>query len=120
MFILHTSNKTENLLAHLAKVLEARPLSSPFDKEIFLIQSQGMERWLSQQLASYFKVWGNYEFLFPGKFFSSLAQRVDCRPVNVDYDREKILWRIERLLRHLDDEIFAPVQYFLEGENKAL
>ena len=69
MFILHSSNKTENLVAHLTAVIENAPLSSPFEKEVFLIQSQGMERWLSQQLASHFKVWGNYEFLFPGQVF---------------------------------------------------
>jgi len=44
MFYLHASNKTENLLRHLAGLLEAAPLESLFDKEYILIQSQGMER----------------------------------------------------------------------------
>ncbi|MDP3840753.1 MAG: exodeoxyribonuclease V subunit gamma, partial [Methylococcales bacterium] len=61
MFILHSSNKTENLVAHLTTVISSAPLSSPFEKEVFLIQSQGMERWLSQQLANELKVWGNYD-----------------------------------------------------------
>ena len=41
MFILHSSNKTENLVAHLTAVIENAPLASPFEKEVFLIQSQG-------------------------------------------------------------------------------
>jgi len=54
VLIVHSSNKSENLVAHLIKVLESRPLSSPFNQEHFLVQSQGMERWLCQQLAAHF------------------------------------------------------------------
>ena len=120
MFILHSSNKTENLVAHLSAVIENSPLASPFAKEVFLIQSQGMERWLSQQLASQFKVWGNYEFLFPGKFFSSLAQNIDSRLSDAAFERNLMLWRIEALLRRLDGEVFLPLTQYLSGENIAL
>ncbi|MGZ8158913.1 MAG: exodeoxyribonuclease V subunit gamma, partial [Methylobacter sp.] len=120
MFILHSSNKTENLVAHLSAVVENSPLASPFAKEVFLIQSQGMERWLSQQLASQFKVWGNYEFLFPGKFFSSLAQNIDSRLSDEAFERNLMLWRIEALLRRLDGEVFLPLTQYLSGENIAL
>ncbi|MGZ5052178.1 MAG: exodeoxyribonuclease V subunit gamma [Methylobacter sp.] len=120
MFILHSSNKTENLLLHLATVVENSPLSTPFEKEVFLIQSQGMERWLSQQLANQFKVWGNYEFLFPGKFFSELAQRIDSRLSDQAFDRHLMLWRIEAMLRDLDGDVFTPLKQYLSGENIAL
>jgi len=125
MFILHSSNKSENLLTHLMTVIESAPLSSPFAKEVFLIQSQGMERWLSQQLASQFKVWGNYQFLFPGKFFSSLAQKIDSRLNDSVFDRNLMLWRLEALLRKaetrvLDGNEFLPLRQYLSGENIAL
>ncbi|MGZ5009231.1 MAG: exodeoxyribonuclease V subunit gamma [Methylobacter sp.] len=120
MFILHSSNKTENLVVHLSTVIESSPLSSPFAKEVFLIQSQGMERWLSQQLAGRFKVWGNYEYLFPGKFFSSLAQSIDSRLSDAAFDRHLMLWRIEALLRRLEGEVYAPLSQYLAGENIAL
>ncbi|MBL6986098.1 MAG: exodeoxyribonuclease V subunit gamma [Methylobacter sp.] len=120
MFILHSSNKTENLVDHLAAVIENAPLASPFAKEVFLIQSQGMERWLSQQLAGRFKVWGNYEFLFPGKFFSSLAQNIDSRLSDAAFERNLMLWRIEALLRRLDGDQFLPLTQYLSGENIGL
>ena len=120
MFILHSSNKTENLLAHLAAIIENAPLASPFEKEVFLIQSQGMERWLSQQLAGRFKVWGNYRFLFPGKFFSSLAQQIDSRLNDALFDRHQMLWRLESLLRRLDGDEFIPLRQYLSGENTAM
>lgn len=120
MFYLHSSNKTENLLEHLLAVIQAAPLSSPFSKEMFLIQSQGMERWLSQQLASRLSVWANATFLFPGKFFSTLAERLDSRLNDAALDRNLMLWRFERLLRTLDAPEYRPLQQYLRGENLAL
>ena len=120
MFILHSSNRTENLVAHLTAVISNAPLSSPFKKELFLIQSQGMERWLSQQLANEFKVWGNYEFLFPGKFFSSLAEKIDSHLNDAAFDRHLMLWRLEALLRQLDNEDLLPLKQYLSGDSIAL
>lgn len=132
MFILHSSNKTENLVAHLAAVIESSPLSSPFEKEVFLIQSQGMERWLSQQLAGHFNVWGNYQFLFPSKFFSVMALKIDSRLHDSVFERDVMLWRLEALLRTIPWKVFseqqpgnpvddfAPVKHYLSGENISL
>ena len=120
MFILHSSNKTENLVGHLTHIIKTMPLSSAFAKEVFLIQSQGMERWLSQQLAGQLKVWANYEFLFPSKFFSSLAQRVDSRLNDAAFDRNLMLWRIESLLRQLDGAEFLPIKKYLATDNQDL
>lgn len=120
MFALHSSNKTENLVAQLGVVIETLPLASPFNKELFLIQSQGMERWLSQQLAQQFGVWANYEFLFPAKFFSSVAQKLDKRLTDELFDRHKMTWRIENVLRDLQGDDFLPLQHYLEGENPDL
>lgn len=113
MFVLHSSNKTENLVAQLSVVIETLPLKSPLCKEIFLIQSQGMERWLSQQLAQQFNVWANYEFLFPAKFFSSVAQKLDKRLTDAEFDRHKMTWQIENVLRDLQGEDFLPKAFRL-------
>ncbi len=120
MFILHSSNKTENLVAHLSHVITNMPLSSPFAKEVFLIQSQGMERWLSQQLAQGFKVWGNYQFLFPGKFFSEMAQKIDSRLSDAAFDRHLMMWRLEGLLRRVQGAEFAAIRQYLSGANHGL
>ncbi len=120
MFILHSSNKTGNLVAHVCAVIENAPLSSPFAKEVFLIQSQGMERWLSQQLASRFGVFGNFEFLFPGRFFSSLAQQIELSLSDSAFDRHLMLWRIEALLRRLEGDEFLALSQYLTGDNAAL
>ncbi|MGR9035512.1 MAG: exodeoxyribonuclease V subunit gamma, partial [Gammaproteobacteria bacterium] len=120
MFILHSSNKTENLVMHLCAVFENSPLSSPFSKEVFLIQSQGMERWLSQQLTSRFGVFGNFEFLFPGRFFSLLSEKIELSLSDAVFDRELMIWRIENLLRGLEGDEFLPLAHYLSGENAAM
>lgn len=120
MFILHTSNQTENLLAHLAQVIKSQPLRSLFAAELFLVQSQGMERWLSQQLALHFEVWAHYRFLFPGKFFSEIAQVFDVSLNDKAFEREQIVWRLEALLRETDSEPLAPLRKFIDGDNQSL
>ncbi len=117
MFILHSSNKTENLFAHLTAVIDNMPLSQPLATETFLIQSQGMERWLSQQLASHFGVWANADFLFPGKFFSSLAIKIDVQLNDSFFDRESMLWRFELLLRDINQQHYPQLYHYLRGEN---
>jgi exodeoxyribonuclease V gamma subunit len=77
MFILHSSNKTENLIAHLTAVINNASLASPFAKEVFLIQSQGMERWFSQQLASQLSVMAVY-----GPSWGSALPKICCEKDN--------------------------------------
>ena len=120
MFILHSSNKTENLLEHLSAIITNAPLANPFAKEVFLIQSQGMERWLSQQLATKFQVFANFEFLFPGKFFSQMARQINQRIQTDVFDRELMVWRFERLLRELDEPVFLTLKQYITGENTDL
>ncbi len=120
MFILHSSNKSENLLAHLQVVLEGAPLTSAFDKEIFLIQSQGMERWLSQQMAASFSVWGNFKYLFPGRFFSEIAERIDLALASDAFERDLMVWKIEAQLRDLDEDVFKPIQFYVDASHADL
>jgi len=120
MFVLHSSNKAENLLSHLTKVIEAQPLRSAFESETFLIQSQGMERWLSQQLANHFGVWGNYQFLFPTRFFGSLAQTLDKQLSSEYFERDRMVWLFLSLFDDLDYGECKPLRNYISGSNKAL
>jgi hypothetical protein len=51
----------------LAEVLSA-PLSSPLTPEIIIVQSKGMERWISLQLAERHGICANCRFPFPNTF----------------------------------------------------
>ena len=123
MFALHTSNRAENLLSHLVQVIESQPLNSPFDKELFLIQSQGMERWLSQQLAANFGVWGNYQFYFPGNFFTEISAQFAATTASGNYQREQMVWIFESQLREIESDDsghFQILSDYIGGENSAV
>jgi exodeoxyribonuclease V gamma subunit len=64
---LYTSNQLESLAEKLAKVL-SNPLSSPLQSEIVVVQSMGMQRWVSMELARHHGICANFQFPFPNHF----------------------------------------------------
>ena len=123
MFSLHLSNRTENLLTHLVEVLHSQAQRSLFEKEVFLIQSQGMERMLSQRLAEAFTVWCNFEYMLPTRFFDLMASRMGM-VINPDaFDREALAWRLDGLLHQVqqtEEPLFAPLRRYISGEQSGL
>ncbi len=111
---IYTSNRLEALAKRLAAVV-ARPLSSPFVREVIIVQSKGMERWLSMELASRVGIWANCEFPFPNRFtwgvFKTVLENVP------DFDRlspEVNAWRIVRVLPDcLETEGFETLRLYL-------
>ncbi len=120
MFYLHASNRTENLLRHLVEVVRAAGRPDLFSPELFLVQSQGMERIISQGMADAFGVWANFSCLLPLAFFELLAGRLGLSIHPDGFARESLLWRLEGLLWQLDEPVFAPLGHYLKGENAEL
>ena len=118
MFYLHLSNKTENLLRQLTEVLRLVDDRDPFQAEFFLIQSQGMERMLSQELSRSFVSWCNYEYMLPTRFFALLADRLGLEGGPEEYAREKLCWRLEEILRSVSGEEFTALQSYVGGEGR--
>lgn len=112
---LYTGNRLDLLAELLAKVLEA-PLASPLHEEIIVVQSQGMERWLSLQLARHFGVCANIRFPFPNAFVYQAFQSVIPGLPDVSlFDPELVTWRIMKLLPdHLDEPGFESLKHYLD------
>ncbi|MGA1823681.1 MAG: exodeoxyribonuclease V subunit gamma [bacterium] len=64
-FKIFSSNRVEILFEYLARVIEDTPLPSPLDQEVIVVESQGMNRWLSMMLAQRFGIWANAHYPFP-------------------------------------------------------
>ncbi len=120
MFYLHHSNRTENLIAQLAEVLRLEGRHDPFASEYFLIQSQGMERMLSQRLCDVFGSWCNYEYMLPTRFFALLAERFEIGGGVEDYGRERLCWHLEKILRSLSGEVFGSLSRYVTGDSSGL
>ncbi len=116
-FTLITSNRLEILAEKLAEVL-SQPLSSPLQPEIIVVQSKGMERWLSLQLAEKLGVCANVRFPFPNHFLAEIGERIGVAAINGDcdpYSKEILTWRIMRILPQCleQPEFAAPKRYLV-------
>src|SRR5438067_9597714 len=118
---LHTSNRLERLADQLAE-LTADPLRSPLLPEIVVVQSNGMRRWLEQQIAERHGICSNVQFPFPQAFFQDLLQNVFPRGETTNlFDREIMTWRIMEQLPCLAARPeFAAVANYIGGERTEL
>ncbi|MCK9174567.1 MAG: exodeoxyribonuclease V subunit gamma [Desulforhopalus sp.] len=114
-FFLHASNRTEDLLENLAAVLQRAPQKSLFGAELILIQSQGMERVVSQNLADHFGSFCNFRFYLPLNFLGHIASLLAPGISSGGFDRGILTWRLEALLRDCDGEKYKPLHRYLHG-----
>ena len=104
MLILHHSNRLEFLCDALAEVLR-EPLASPFDQEVIAVQSTGMARWLSMELAGRLGVSANVRFPFPARLVWEMFRAlVPDLPEQSPYTREVMTWRLMGLLSEIGGE----------------
>lgn len=95
---LYTSNRLEVLADALAGLLAEAP-ASPFDPQWIVVQSKGMERWVSLQLARRQGVCANCRFPYPNHFIREVFRRVlPGLPDSSPFDPKYITWQIMRLL----------------------
>ena len=104
----------------LAEVLRLDKQPSLFSPELFLIQSQGMERMIAQTLADEFTSFCNFQFFLPLDFLSSIAQRLQMGIAPDGFSRQTLTFRLDQLLRDIDGEEFSQIQFYLSGERKEL
>lgn len=98
-FTVHTGNRMPLLVAELAKLLEERPLPSPFEQETIVVQSGDMERWLEKELAVRLGIFANARFPFPNAIVGELFRRVLTEvPAEDPLSRERMTWRLFGLL----------------------
>ncbi|MBW2514137.1 MAG: exodeoxyribonuclease V subunit gamma, partial [Deltaproteobacteria bacterium] len=74
-FNVFTSNRLETLIKQLALELRS-PLSSPLEKDLVIVQSQGMARWVSMELARINGICANCFFPFPNAFLNHLCMHL--------------------------------------------
>jgi exodeoxyribonuclease V gamma subunit len=118
---LFTSNRLEALAGELSETLRS-PLSRPMVPEVILVQSHGMERWLSLELARRMGICANIRFPFPNHFIEGVFRDVmPDLPGSPAFDPEVLTWRIMGLLPGcLDGEGFEPLKAYLADDGRGL
>jgi exodeoxyribonuclease V gamma subunit len=115
---LYTSNKLEKLADQLADIVR-KPLSSPFKPEVIVVQSPGMERWISMQLAERLGIWSNCKYLFPNKIVSEIFSKTITGFTDERvFDTEAIAWQIVKILPQcLSVKGFESLRDYLANED---
>ncbi|MFN8009259.1 MAG: exodeoxyribonuclease V subunit gamma [Terriglobia bacterium] len=118
---LHFSNRTEVLIEELAALLR-EPLQNPFESEVIVIQSRGMARWISQQLALQHGVCANTRFLFPNAILTEIFDVMVGKDDSEELFSPDILqWRVMRVLPHcLAQAEFTQLSTYLGSDHSGL
>jgi exodeoxyribonuclease V gamma subunit len=119
---LYTSNRLEILAEMLAEVLTSH-LSLPLCPEIIVVQSKGMERWVSMQLAGKHGICANLSFPFPNAFlYEYIFKKIlPDLPESSPFDPDVMAWKIMRLLPSLmPDPVFEHLKNYLGDGNTGL
>ena len=107
---------------HLVGQLQGNPLPPRADETI-VVQSQGMRRWLTLQLADALGCAGSLALPFPAHFSHEIADLVDGRRktdrANDPFSRDALTWRLDALLRDLPprDPAFERLYDYLNASD---
>lgn len=109
----HRSNDMSVLIDALAE-FQARPGLRPLERAPILIQSAGMERYLSRELTERLGVTFGLDFPYPRAFLeATLARALGEEAGPSGYERDELTFRIFRILGHLDHPDLRP---YLAGD----
>jgi len=114
-----TSNRLEVLSKALAEHIRI-PLLSPLEPEIVVVQSRGMQRWVSLELARHNGICANVSFPFPNTFLKTIIHQFlpDYPEISL-FDPSVMMFRImEMLPLFLKKEGFESLKTYLkENDN---
>ena len=118
--ILFTSNDPSELVKKCGENLKI-PLSNPFKKEEFLVQSRGMSSWLKLQMADELGIFANAKFRFPEEtIWLILRSYLGSGPEKNPYTKEGMAWKIFQLLPGLiksHPEVFSKISRYLANDS---
>lgn len=119
--VIHISNRMEILIDHLADVVSLS-IDSPLIPESIVVQSQGMSRWISMELAKKNGVWANCNYIFPNKFIKDMFKTSMSEIEQSElFESEILTWRIIQQLRLLLDKTeFVELQAYITNNDSEL
>ena len=100
MLQLYISNRIEKLSKEFAVQIKVN--SDCFASELIVMQTSGMERWLSLETAKHNGIFTNFQFIKPNSFINKLYQLAEIEADSL-YNTENLKWI---LYRYLDDDDF--------------
>lgn len=114
---IYLSNRLEILVEQLAQNIRT-PMSSALTPEIIVIQSRGMERWISLELANHNGIWANFQFPFPNAFLQEIFKLfISDLPEPSPWDPEILTFTIMKILPAcLNQSGFEHIKTYLDKD----
>ncbi|MEW6673555.1 MAG: exodeoxyribonuclease V subunit gamma [Thermodesulfobacteriota bacterium] len=116
-----TSNYLEVLAEQLARVVR-KPLSDSFAPEVIVVQSGGMQRWVSMEIARHNGICANCQFPFPNRFLDDLFSRINPDlPETSPFEPGVMAFRIMQLLpQYIENTEFRSLKDYLDKDRNKL
>jgi len=118
---IYTSNRMEILAEQLAQIIR-NPLPSPLTPEIIVVQSRGMERWISMTLAGLHGISANCLFPFPNAFLEDIFKKMrPDLPEISPFDPEIMTFRLMGIIpRQLNQNGFDHLKTYLADDDSGI
>lgn len=118
-FIVAHSHRLEDLTDVAVQLMHSHPLD-PLQDETILVQSNGIAQWLKTELAQTTGIAAMLDVSLPARFVWKAYRAVLGHqiPRHSPYDKERLVWRLMRLLPALmeTDSKFASLQRYTAGD----
>ncbi|MDP4197682.1 MAG: exodeoxyribonuclease V subunit gamma, partial [Bacteroidota bacterium] len=110
----YSGNYLEDLALRLAGDIK-KSNHSPFDRPVVIVQSNGMMKWLSLQIAKHNGICANIGFCFPKDFIYECFNNIsDILPQESLYEKETLTWKIIDILpRFIELKEFSSLKSYL-------
>lgn len=115
MYII-SSNQLDQLAGGLAENLRVSGIGV-FEKEMVLVQSKAMAKWLKLQIASRNGLAAQIEFLYLKEFISRVLYQLDIKVDEAFWSNETLVWRIYQHLPGLEGK-HPVLSRFIKGDMK--
>ena len=118
---IYTSNHMEILARQLARIVRD-PLPSRLVPEIIVVQSRGMERWVSMEIAGHNGICANCSFLFPNPFLQEIVKKIiPDLPEDSPFDPATMTFNIMNVLNSsIDLPGYERLKRYLAHDNHGM
>jgi exodeoxyribonuclease V gamma subunit len=118
---LYLSNRLENLADRLAEMVRA-PVGAPLQPETIVVQSRGMQRWITMELARRNGISANAHFPFPNTFLDGVYRRLfPDLPETSPFEPDMLTAQIMKALPGLSElPEFASLRHYLQDDPSRL
>ena len=122
---IYTGNHIETLARRLSQNLRQSDASAerdPLRPEVDMVQSHGMQRWVSMNIARHNQICANMEFPFPNAFLeANYGHAFGDLPEHSPFAPHHLTFRILRLLRlSMAEQPFESIGNYLAGDERQL